>query len=44
MKTEVDAIASDVEGVIISHSGHWIMEEQPERAIAAIVAFLRKGY
>jgi pimeloyl-ACP methyl ester carboxylesterase len=44
MKTEVEAIASDVEGVVISNSGHWIMEEQPEQAITTIVAFLRKGH
>jgi len=43
MKTEVEAIASDVEGVVIAGSGHWIMEERPQPAIEAIVAFVRKG-
>ena len=43
MKAEVEAIASDVQGVVIANSGHWIMEEQPEPAIAAIVDFLRKA-
>lgn len=42
MKTEVEAIASDVQGVVIANSGHWIMEEQPQQAITAIVEFLRK--
>jgi pimeloyl-ACP methyl ester carboxylesterase len=42
METEVEAIASDVQGVVIANSGHWIMEEQPQQAIAAIVTFLRK--
>ncbi len=42
MKTEVEAIASDVEGIVIANSGHWIMEEQPQQAITAIIAFLKK--
>jgi pimeloyl-ACP methyl ester carboxylesterase len=42
MKTEVEAIASDVQGVVIANAGHWIMEEQPQQAIAAITEFLRK--
>lgn len=42
MKAEVEAIASDVQGVVIADSGHWIMEEQPQQAISTIVSFLRK--
>ena len=42
MKTEVEAIASNVEGAVITNSGHWIMEEQPQQALAAITAFLKK--
>ena len=42
MKTEVDAIASNVEGAVIANSGHWIMEEQPQQAIAMITGFLKK--
>lgn len=42
MKTEVEAIASNVQGVVIANSGHWIMEEQPQQAIRAIAEFLRK--
>jgi pimeloyl-ACP methyl ester carboxylesterase len=34
------AAASNVTGVVIAGSGHWLMEEQPDAAIAAIVAFL----
>jgi pimeloyl-ACP methyl ester carboxylesterase len=32
MKTEVEAIASNVQGTVIANSGHWIMEEQPQQA------------
>ncbi|HTV02841.1 MAG TPA: alpha/beta hydrolase [Luteitalea sp.] len=42
MKTEVEAIANDVQGVVIADAGHWIMEEQPQAAIRAIVDFLGK--
>jgi pimeloyl-ACP methyl ester carboxylesterase len=42
MKTEVEAIASNVQGVVIANSGHWIMEEQPKQAITAIAEFLGK--
>ena len=28
--------------VVIENSGHWIMEEQPQQAIRAIVAFIEK--
>jgi pimeloyl-ACP methyl ester carboxylesterase len=42
MKTEVEAIASNVQGAVIANSGHWIMEEQPQQAIAAITGFLKK--
>jgi pimeloyl-ACP methyl ester carboxylesterase len=41
MKTEVEAIASNVQGAVIANSGHWIMEEQPQQAIAAITGFLK---
>jgi len=32
--------ASNVKGVVIANSGHWLMEEQPAATIAAIQAFL----
>jgi pimeloyl-ACP methyl ester carboxylesterase len=42
MKTEIEYVATDVQGAVISNSGHWIMEEQPEQAIEVIETFLRK--
>src|SRR5262245_55646821 len=42
MKTEVEAIASNVQGAVIANSGHWIMEEQPQQAITVITGFLKK--
>ena len=35
------AEASNVTGVVISGSGHWLMEEQPEATMSAIVDFLK---
>jgi pimeloyl-ACP methyl ester carboxylesterase len=40
MKAELEFVASDVQGVVITDSGHWIMEEQPQQAIAAITRFV----
>jgi pimeloyl-ACP methyl ester carboxylesterase len=42
MKTELEYVASNVEGGVIQNSGHWIMEEQPEQAIDLILPFLAK--
>jgi pimeloyl-ACP methyl ester carboxylesterase len=42
LATEVGFAASDVRSAVISNSGHWIMEEQPQQAVAAIVAFLEE--
>ena len=33
--------ADDVCGVVIPDAGHWLMQEQPARTVAAIVAFLQ---
>lgn len=33
-------VATDVQGVIIKGSGHWLMEEAPQQTIPALVAFL----
>jgi pimeloyl-ACP methyl ester carboxylesterase len=33
-------VASNVKGVIIAGSGHWLMEEAPDQVIPALVAFL----
>lgn len=35
-------VDSNVEGVIIKGSGHWLMEEAPDQTIPALVAFLNR--
>ncbi|SEO93284.1 Pimeloyl-ACP methyl ester carboxylesterase [Luteibacter sp. UNC138MFCol5.1] len=35
-------VDTQVEGVIIKGSGHWLMEEAPEQTISALVSFLNK--
>jgi pimeloyl-ACP methyl ester carboxylesterase len=35
-------VGTNVEGGIITNSGHWIMEEQPDQTVKAIVDFLNK--
>ena len=40
MKTEIEFVASDVRGAVVTNAGHWIMEEQPEQAIAMITKFI----
>ena len=40
--TEVAFVADNVRSAVITNSGHWIMEEQPEQAIAIIVPFLQE--
>jgi pimeloyl-ACP methyl ester carboxylesterase len=40
MAVELDFVADHVTGTSIHDSGHWIMEEQPAQAIAAIVPFI----
>ncbi len=42
LATEIGFAASDVRGAVIDNSGHWIMEEQPQQAIALIVPFLEE--
>ncbi len=34
------AAATDVQGVVIPRSGHWLMEENPADTVAAVSAFL----
>jgi pimeloyl-ACP methyl ester carboxylesterase len=41
LATEVGFAATNVRGAAIKDSGHWIMEEQPEQAIATILPFLK---
>jgi pimeloyl-ACP methyl ester carboxylesterase len=33
-------VATNVEGVIIRNSGHWLMEEAPDQVIPTLVEFL----
>jgi pimeloyl-ACP methyl ester carboxylesterase len=40
MQTELASVAANVQGAVITHSGHWIMEEQPKQAIGIIVPFI----
>ena len=40
MQSELADVASNVKGAVITNSGHWIMEEQPQQAIAIIVPFI----
>ena len=40
MAVVMRAAASNVQEVVIPHSGHWLMEENPTATIAAITAFL----
>jgi pimeloyl-ACP methyl ester carboxylesterase len=42
LATEVGFAAENVRGAAITNSGHWIMEEQPEQAIALILPFLKR--
>jgi pimeloyl-ACP methyl ester carboxylesterase len=42
MKTELESVASHVDGAVITNSGHWIMEEQPRQAVDIIVNYLAK--
>ena len=41
METVARAAASNVKGVVIPHSGHWLLEEQPAATIAVVTDFLR---
>jgi pimeloyl-ACP methyl ester carboxylesterase len=41
LATEVSFAATNVRGAAITNSGHWIMEEQPDQAIAIILPFLK---
>jgi pimeloyl-ACP methyl ester carboxylesterase len=39
--TEMGFAASNVRSAVVTNSGHWIMEEQPDQAISLILPFLR---
>ena len=40
LASEIGFVAANVRGAVITDSGHWIMEEQPEQAIALILSFV----
>jgi pimeloyl-ACP methyl ester carboxylesterase len=40
LATELLTVASNVQSAVITNSGHWIMEEQPEQALALLVPFI----
>lgn len=40
---EIEFAASNVRGLSIEDSGHWLMEEQPEATMTAILSFLAEG-
>jgi pimeloyl-ACP methyl ester carboxylesterase len=40
MAVVMRAAATNVQELVIPHSGHWLMEEQPNATVAAIRAFL----
>jgi pimeloyl-ACP methyl ester carboxylesterase len=40
LATEVGFAADNVRAAVIKDSGHWIMEEQPQQAVALITSFL----
>ena len=42
MQSELAYVASDVQGAVITNSGHWIMEEQPQQAISIVVPLIEK--
>ena len=35
-------VATNVEGVVVRNSGHWLMEEAPNRVIPKLVEFLNR--
>ncbi|MEJ0023110.1 MAG: alpha/beta hydrolase [Alphaproteobacteria bacterium] len=41
LATEIGFAADDVKAVSIANSGHWLMEEQPDATMAAILGFLK---
>jgi pimeloyl-ACP methyl ester carboxylesterase len=43
MATDAQAGFTNVTGLVVPDSGHWLMEEQPAATVKAIRAFLDKG-
>lgn len=42
MADELGFAATNVQGAVITNSGHWIMEEQPQQAVDIITGFISK--
>jgi pimeloyl-ACP methyl ester carboxylesterase len=42
MADELRYVAENVEGAVVPHSGHWVMEENPGDTMSLVVAFLAK--
>jgi pimeloyl-ACP methyl ester carboxylesterase len=42
LATEIGFVATNVTPLVIPDSGHWLMEEQPQKTVAAIVEFLER--
>ena len=40
LAAELETVASNVRSAVITNSGHWIMEEQPDQALALLVPFV----
>ena len=36
-------VATNVKGIIVKGSGHWLMEEAPDQVIPELVSFIRGG-
>ena len=43
LAAEVGFAASNVRSAVINNSGHWIMEEQPQQAVALLVSFVNEN-
>jgi pimeloyl-ACP methyl ester carboxylesterase len=41
MKTELDDVASNVQGGVVPDAGHWIMEENPQATTKLVLDFLK---
>ncbi|MEZ5904564.1 MAG: alpha/beta hydrolase [Geminicoccaceae bacterium] len=40
--TQARLVADQVEGVVVEGSGHWLMDEAPDRVIPKLVTFLAR--
>ena len=40
MKTELQFVAENVQGAVVTDSGHWIMEEQTQQAVSLLLSFI----